>query len=619
MVAARHLFRCAFLVLAVGLVPVRAAEPAPVAAALTEQPVHEYFTPFGADETSADRGTYGTQFTHLGTDFGAMGPAADRVGWARGGAARVDLREMDDWAGLWHSLAGAGADRATTLDLSRCYPAWIRDAFQPRAEGVFVRATGTGRLRLEIKTSDGRVGWSQTLDLDGKPQHLRFPLDPAGMRAAKFLNWVAEPGTAVEVDAVGLLIRHAPLPLPDRTFVVAYAKLARCYIAGAGLVRDQAHRPAGAFEGVPASGLYALATAVAADRGVVDRATAVATLNEVRRAIAVLPKADGWLPHFVTRAADGKYILPRGTEYGTVDTSIAYHGLLLAAHLLGDIEAEAAVLADIRGIRFGRVRGEDGFLRYGVAGDGKTPLSGGWTEWGGEAALVALLERMAVGPKAEPKMNRSGLVPDGVGFVAELQSLFYPHFDSDRPDALTGVDWLKVRRDLARQQLDTVAKDPMTAPAARLGLFGQSAGEGFRGRGYLADGLRARPAILHPHYTLMAGLSAKDSSPTWERVAAMERVGLMPPWGLVENFTSDLSEYLPVLGSLNAGFECLTAYRLAARTAGTPDRIAEAARSCEATRRAAELFYPNLVDRARPMSDYFPGVVFDRPDLRLPL
>ena len=412
------------------------------------------------------------------------------------------------------------------------------------------------------------------------------------MRAAKFLNWVVEPGAAVAVDAIGLMIRFPALTLPDRTFLVAYAKLARCAVPGSGLVKDQGQRPAGAFEGVPASGLYALATATAADRGVVERKVALKFLADTRRALAELPKADGWLPHFVTRGPDGKYRLAAGTEYGTVDTSIAYHGLLLAAHMLGDREAEAAVLADVRKIRFDRVRAADGFVRYGLAGDGKTPLAGGWIEWGGEAALVALLERMAAGAGARPKVNRSGKVPDGVGFVAELQSLFYPHFDEPRPDALTGIDWLKVRRELAGAQAAAVARDAEAKPAARLGLFGQSAGEGHRGRGYLADGLRARPAILHPHYTLMAGLSAEDSRPTWDRVKALQAAGLMPPWGLVENFTSNLAEHHPAPGSLNAAFECLAAYHLAARIQGRPNRVYDAARSCEATARAVELFYP---------------------------
>jgi hypothetical protein len=584
-----RVFRLTVLAVAVGFAPVRAGE---AVAVRLDQPVQEYFTPFGADVTPADRGTYGTQFTHLGTDFGTMGPEGARVGWAAGGAARLDLRQADGWGGLWHSLAGAGTDRSTTLDFARCYPAWIKDDCQPRCDGVYVKASGTGRLGLEIKGPDEKVLWARTIDLEGKLKETRLDCDPAGLRAAKFLNWIVEPGAAAVVDAIGLMVRFPALSLPDRTFLVAYAKLARCAVPGTGLVKDQGQRPAGAFEAVPASGLYVLATAAAADRGIVDRKTAVQVLADARRAIAALPKADGWLPHFVTRGTDGKYALAPGTEYGTVDTSIAYHGLLLAAHMLGDHEAEAAILAEIRKIRFDRVRGADGFLRYGLAGDGKTPLAGGWIDWGGEAALVALLERMADGTGGRPKVNRSGKVPDGVGFVAELQSLFYPQFDEPRKDAVTGADWLAVRRALADVQAAAVARDEQAKPAAKLGLFGQSAGEGYRGRGYLADGLRARPAVLHPHYVLMAGLSAADPKPTWDRVATLERVGLMPPWGLVENVTSDLAEHLAVPGSLNAAFECLTAYHLAARSAGRPDQVYEAARSCEATRRAIELFYP---------------------------
>ena len=592
MVVVGRLFRLTCLVVAAGWSPGAFAESAPSTPFRADQPVHEYFTPFGRDTTAADRGTYGTQFTHLGTDFGAMGPAADRIGWAPGGAARVDLRDADTWAGLWHSLAGAAVDRGTILDFARCYPAWIKDEYQPRCDGVYVKASGVGRLGLEIKGADEKVLWVQAIDLDGKAREARFDFDPAGLRAAKFLSWVAEPGSVLAVDALGLMVRFPPLTLPERTFLVAYAKLARCAVPGTGLVKDQGQRPPGAFEGVPASGLYALATAAAADRGIVDRKTAVRVLTEARRALATLPRADGWLPHFVTRTPDGKYALAPGTEYGTVDTSIAYHGLLLAACMLGDREAEAAILADVRQLRFDRVRGADGFVRYGLGGDGKTPLTGGWIEWGGEAALIALIERLAVGSGAKPKINRSGKVPDGVGFVAELQSLFYPHFDQPKPDALTGVDWLKARRELAAAQAAAVAADPRAKPAAKLGLFGQSAGEGYRGRGYLADGLRGPPDVLHPHYTLMAGLSATDPKPAWDRVKALEAAGLMPPWGLVENFTADLAEYLPAPGSLNAAFECLSAYYLAVREQMRPNRIHEAARTCEATAKAVEVFYP---------------------------
>ena len=49
---------------------------------------------------------------------------------------------------------------------------------------------------------------------------------------------------------------------------------------------------------------------------------------------------------------------------------------------------------------------------------------------------------------------------------------------------------------------------------------------------------------------------------TYKLLHDMEKRGLMPPWGLVENVKADLSEYSPMLGSLNAAFECLGAYHL---------------------------------------------------------
>jgi hypothetical protein len=72
----------------------------------------------------------------------------------------------------------------------------------------------------------------------------------------------------------------------------------------------------------------------------------------------------------------------------------------------------------------------------------------------------------------------------------------------------------------------------------------------------------------------------------------MEEKGLMPPWGLVENVDADLKEYLPMGGSLNASFECLSAYHLWAKANGKPDAIYRAAESCEPLRRAMKTFYP---------------------------
>jgi hypothetical protein len=355
---------------------------AAVAPIRVTQPVHEYFTPLGRATPPEDLGTYGTTFTHLGTDFAPMGPGRDRLTWQPGGRVRMDLRGSG-WAGMWHSLAGLGCEPERTLDFQRCYPAHILEPFQPRCVGVSVRAAGSGRLRLEIKSADQAVQWADSLPLDPAGGEKVFTLDPGGLRKAKYLNWVADPGTEVAVDALGLVIEYPPLAFADRVFLVSYAKLARSAIPGTGFVRDQAQRPAGAFEGVPASGMYALATAAAADRGFVTRAVAVAVLHEAYQAVARLPKADGWLPHFVSRPTGGEYRIHPGTEFSTIDTSLTYHGLLLAAAVLSEQSILDRLTSDVRALRFDRLRHESGYLRMGYATDGRTPLLGTWAEWAG--------------------------------------------------------------------------------------------------------------------------------------------------------------------------------------------------------------------------------------------
>jgi len=61
---------------------------------------------------------------------------------------------------------------------------------------------------------------------------------------------------------------------------------------------------------------------------------------------------------------------------------------------------------------------------------------------------------------------------------------------------------------------------------------------------------------------------------------------------MVENVTADLDEYLPMLGSLNASFECLSAYHLWAETTAEPDHIYEAARNSQMLSEAIEAFFP---------------------------
>jgi hypothetical protein len=305
--------------------------------------------------------------------------------------------------------------------------------------------------------------------------------------------------------------------------------------------------------------------------------------------VSRLPKARGLLPHFVTRRL-GEYRICANTEYSTIDASLYYHAMLLAAQVLGDAETGARLAAEIRGIDFAGLRDAKGRILHGLKEDGVTQLGWTWGDWGGETALVLLLERMAAGDRATLKMEKTGKVLEGRGFIQEIQSLFYPQFSETRADAITGANWLDARRRLLQDQMNYFPRD---SAAAEMGVYGLSAGEGPDGVGYASYGTEVPNArLIHPHYMLMSGVLRRDPETLYRTLQAMEARGLLPPWGLVENATPDLSSVLPMIGSLNAAFECLGAYHLYAQVTGTTDCIFEAARNCEMTREAIRIFYP---------------------------
>ncbi|MBN1629038.1 MAG: hypothetical protein JW990_04690 [Thermoleophilia bacterium] len=551
------------------------------------QPVHEYAMSFQ---------DYSNPFhfcTHLGTDYGPLGPAAGQVSWKQGHVC-VDLGPVDQ-AGMWHSLDGLAQEKDRWLDFTKCYPN-VRDDFQPVCVGMTVGVKGEGSLKLELRSPDGRILWWATKDLltHDRWEELTFSWSPDDLRRVKFLNWVAEPGAHLCVDYVRLCIEMPEhMPFAQQVFLQSYAKLARCWEPGAGLVRDRAHWPAGTCDSVPVSGLFCLATSAAAKMGLVKPAVAERILGKIFATVSKIPRAKGLLPCFVHRAG-GQYKIREGTEYGTLDTSIYYHSMFLAAQMLWDGKTLAGLTKAVREIRFDDLRDADGYVLHGLEDDGRTPVDASWRDWGGETALVLLLERMVMGEEARLKMDRSGRVRDGVGYIAEIQSLFYPDFSFNEPDAITGVNWLDARRELLAEQKAYVRSKWKGSAAADCGFYGLSAGEGLPGTGYVTNGTKSpgKLGLIHPHYMLMSGALEYDPSAVYGVLEAMRARRLFPPWGMVENFNKGLDEYLPMLGSLNGAYECIAAYHLWARESGRPDQIYRAAESCPLLFEAARAFYP---------------------------
>jgi hypothetical protein len=67
--------------------------------------------------------------------------------------------------------------------------------------------------------------------------------------------------------------------------------------------------------------------------------------------------------------------------------------------------------------------------------------------------------------------------------------------------------------------------------------------------------------------------------------------GWLTPWGMVETFSADGNHYLPMIGSLNAGFEALGAYHFLVRSRQQKNVIHEASLTLPEMRAAMRTFY----------------------------
>jgi hypothetical protein len=562
------------------------------------QPVQEYFTivtPAGTGRQSRERTVNPfLSYTHLGTDFGFVGPGESGIGWVPGVVWAQLPDHPDGWAGMWHSLARLARLPAEVLDFERPYAPWIEPRWQPRIVGVRAEVSGRGTLKLELKGARQEDLWGKPFRIDSaRPLVLTEPLEPSRFRGAKLLNWTAEPGADLKLNALGFEMEPPDLPFAEWVFAASYAKAARCYSPATGFVRDRAHTEDGAFDSVPATGLFLLATAAAADRGMVAPAEAARILRQSWQAVSALSGPHGLLPHF-SRQVDGEFGIHPGTEFSTVDTAIFFHSALLAASMLGETGVETAVVDAMRAVDFGPLRTDDGYVSHGMRDDGITRIPYIWRDWGGETALVLLLQRIASLGALPPRMANTGRVHQGTGFIAEIQSLLFPDFDQPRPDAVSGADWLDVRRRLLTDQRDYFQRaQPPDGYARRHGLYGLSAGEGAYGIGYHVGGTELPDqALIHPHYVLMSAALDPDSARPLAVLEQMQALGLFPPWGLVENVFADGTESLPLQAGLNATFEALGAYHLLARTDGRPNAIHRAAESQPVVREAMSVFYP---------------------------
>lgn len=557
------------------------------------QPIVDYTISFPGDRPDAAPTINPFEnFSHMGTDFGWMGPGGSRID-AKSGIIRV--KPGEEWTGAWHSLAGLAIDSNRTLDPTDLVQLGGPAAKRCAIRHLAVNAAGRGTLRLELADVNRKVVWQVTENLDRDEfQTSVYPVDAEAIGDIKVMNWIAEPGCELRLSSIGFIGERPAISLEEWAFRISLGKLRRCHDFDSGLTRDRSHLPAGKFESLASTGMHALASALAATEGILSSDTAAREIERTLVAMETLGKASGFLPHFTQRGDDGIAAIVHGTEFSTVDTAIALTSMLLATRILEDEVMNQRVTAMIFDLDFDAVTDADGWINHGFIDDGETLLEASWRDWGGETALVLMLESMVSGRSPRGKMIPSGEPYRGVGFIAEIQSLFYPDFDREDPDLVTGMVWPKIRQRILAEQIAYFPENLPETAAAGAGIFGLSAGEtGMPGAGYTANGSEVVGVRwIHPHYMLMGlGLSGPSRYP--KGLQALVNREFLYPQGLPENIEADLVLHNPMQGSLNAAFETLSAYHGWKKRDSPENRIDQAARRDPLLRKAAARFYPN--------------------------
>ncbi|NUN15079.1 MAG: hypothetical protein HUU55_15725 [Myxococcales bacterium] len=512
----------------------------------------------------------GWYYSRIGTDRGRMGSTAN-IFPIGGGGAHVQVGPNGGWMGVWTSLMH-NANDADTLDPQNLLGPLIKPQYQVHLIGVEVDASGTGQFKIELKGAQDEIIIAKTFTLDGSAT-LFMAVDT--QQPLKLLNWLLDGPGDVIVNALRLVVEsdHS-FTTAEAAFLWSYGHMSQAYDPVSHLVRDRANWPTGDFDAVQATGMFALATATAADLGYVDTGIAADVVSDIAAKLAGLDVCEGLLPHFLT---DEK--ITNSTEWSSVDTILALLATMLACQSTGCDTAPIEVL--LSNIAWDTLTDSSTVpMSHGFA-YGCDMLASRWDTWGSESLLVVAAHAGAQGlplpltfvDSEQPKTW------DGSGFNDELANLFFPMTGID----VWGVDWADFRVAARQKQLSHFSEVTYDADYENIGLFGLSACEipepwaasnenevyqvlgvgGFNNGGPVDGTTVLGYPFVCPHYGAMI---AADEPAAYDQMMKflIETAGVFTPLNNVESIGVDTTNTLvwnELKGSWNLSLQTLGAAR----------------------------------------------------------
>ncbi|KOR29760.1 hypothetical protein TI04_07830 [Achromatium sp. WMS2] len=461
------------------------------------------------------------------------------------GKLTATIPQGQDWGGLWFGLNHPVWENLP-INFSGILPQEILSTYQSRIVKIKVAVleSTTGRI-LGLELKDGQViRWNQDIVLSGNTQNIEIQLPVlTNINHLAVILKQANPGDKVVLDRIALEATNPTSDTATAAFVWSYGMLLNNWNPQSGLVRDKSRDPSGTFDAIQATGGLAAATVVAMQMGIITRESAEHIVNTISNTLLTrVPKLHGLWPHWVKSAPDGSIVIVPGTEWSSIDTSIAALCILIAQQALG--LDTTAIERFIREIDWANLVLPGG-ISHGYD-ENSNILSAKWDSFGGESWIVGIMYASAtkkIAPVAYP------LPPtfNGCGFIDHLAWLVMPPPSVDH----WGVNWPNYLKTAVNTQLSYYLIHYPNSCFAKLGLIGLSAAEvpdppiveppqvyqafGVGGRGVPAnDGhlLLGTPVVV-PHLSAMIASDAPiEAVRTWDWLI---NNGLITPLNNVES------------------------------------------------------------------------------------